>query len=532
MINNAIPVFKSWAPEWLIRATIFLVVLPSMGLFGLSNANSSVASGFYGFEPTDIQYSMVIFYAAVASFFALERRFFNFIAVKEYLLLSAILQIVTSYVCYRTHNLQILLVFRFLQGMANCASTSICITLIFGRLKTERAREIGYSVFYGMLLCISQFTIMVTSPVVDAYDYNVLYKAIIFLYLPGTTLLFFMLNKVRFSKRFPLYQVDWASFVVYASALCLIGYVLIYGQQYDWFEDRRIVYSFIAILALLSIHVVRQFLMKRPYLTLAVFKYKNFVIGSLLIFVLYICRGAMGITNTFFSTVLGMDPIHLGNLLLINSAGVVVSVAISSRFVILQKPMRFIWMTGFIFLFVFHIWMRLLFATQADVSNYYVPLFLQGLGAGTLMTPIIIFMVSSVPIQLGGTASATGVFFRFCGFCSSIALINYFSSLKQAEHFNRFQEGLSTLDPALMQKVGAYRQMLIGKGMAADRAAQLSNVLLSRSVHAQAQLRAAMDYYEMISWIILAVIMLIALYPYLNRTIVNVKANQPASASF
>lgn len=532
MINNPVPVIKSWAPDWLVKATIFLVVLPSMGLFGLSNANSSVATGFYGFEPADIQYSMIIFYAAVASFTALERRFFNFVAVKEYLLLGAILQIVTSYVCYKTSSLPVLLIFRFLQGMANCATTSICLTLIFNRLKSERAREIGYSIFYCMLLCISQFTTMITAPVIDAYDYNVLYKAIIFTYLPGTSMLFFMLNNVRFSRRFPLYQIDWASFVIYASGLCLIGYVLVYGQQLNWFEDPRIVRSTILIGILVAIHVIRQLKMKRPYLNLAVFKYRNFKVGALLVFVLYICRGALALSNNFFTTALGMDPIHLSEMLLFNSAGIIVSVIIAARLVIMNKPMRFIWMAGFIFLLVFHLWMRFLFANQANESAYFIPLFLQGMGAGTLMTPIIIFMVSSVPPQLGGTASATGVFFRFCGFCTSIAMINYFSIVKQTEHLNRFQQEITSLDPATVQKLSAYKQMLIGKGMPADRATTLSNVLLNRSVHAQTQLRYAMDYYELISWIILAIIIIIALYPYINRTIVDVKSNQPASASF
>jgi DHA2 family multidrug resistance protein len=532
MVNDPIPVFKSWAPSWLIKGTIFMVVVPTMGLFGISTANSSAATGYYGFEPTDIQYSMVIFYAAVASFFALERRFFSFIAVKEYLLVGAILQILTSYVCYVTHNLQILLLFRFLQGMANCATTSICITLIFGRLKTERSREIGYSIFYGMLLCISQFSLMVTAPVLDAYDFNVLYKAIIFLFVPGTTLLYLMLNNVRLNKKFPLYQVDWASFIIYASGLCLLGYVLIYGQQYYWLEDQRISSSVAAIVILLGIHVLRQLNMKRPYLTLKVFKYKNYTIGALLIIVLYICRGAMAVTNNYFGTVLGMDPIHVSYMLLVNSLGIVISVTVASRLVVLKKPMRFIWMAGFVFLLIFHLWMRLLFTTQANVSEFFVPLFIQGLGAGTLMTPLIIFMVSSVPAQLGGTASATGVFFRFCGFCGSTALINYFSMARQAEHLNRFQERLTTLDPALVQRINAYRQMLMGKGMGSEQASRLSNALLSRSVHTQTQLRYAIDYYELISWLIVGVILLIALYPYVNRTIVNVKSNQPAPASF
>nr|AGU12348.1 Major Facilitator Superfamily [uncultured organism] len=531
-MNNLTPVFKVWAPEWLIRVVIFMVLLPSMGLFGLSTANGAAAAGYYGIEPADVQYSMVIFYAAVASFFALERRFFNFIAVRQYLVISTIIQIITSYVCYTTHNLHELFIFRFLQGMANCAATSICITLIFNRLGSERSREIGYSVFYGALLCISPFTTLVTAPIINAFDFNVLYKGIIFLYLPGTILLFFIMNNVRLNRKFPLYQIDWASFVVYALALCLLGYVLIYGQQYYWLHDTRILVSVVAVVLLLTLHIIRQANLKRPYLSLEVFKYRNYKIGALLVFVLYICRGAFNVTSAFFASALGMDPIHIAYVLLANMAGIILSVIVSSRLIVLKKPMRLIWLYGFVLLLVFHVWMRFLFATQANPDTYIIPLMVQGIGAGLLMTPIIVFMVSSVPVHLGGTASATGVFFRFTGFCTSIALINYFQLAKGSAHHNRFQQEISDVNPIVAQRLLSYRQLLTSRGMAPDQAARVANSLLNRSVNAQAQLRYAMDYYYFISWILVVVILIIALYPYINRTIVNVKSNQPAPASY
>src|SRR3954470_6109057 len=452
---DKIPVFKSWVPEWMIRAVIFIVVLPSMALFGLSTANGAAAAGYYGFEPADVQYSMIIFYAAVASFFALERRFFQFIIAKQYLVIITIIQTITSFVCFRTHNLHVLFIFRFLQGMANCATTSICITLIFGRLHSERAREIGYSVFYCLLLCISPITTIVTGPFLNAFDFNVLYKAIIFLYLPGTVLLFIIMNNVRLNRKFPLYQLDFASFIIYAAALCLIGYVLAYGQQYEWFGDKRIVYSVIAIVLLLALHILRQAKMKRPYLTLEVFRYRNYVIGAILVFLLYICRGTMTVTTTYFSSVLGMDPIHVGYTMIPNIVGIILSIIVSSRLIVLHKPMRFIWMSGFLMLLIFHVWMHFLFAAQADAPTYIIPLFIQGVGAGMLMTPIIVFMVSSVPSHLGSTASATGVFFRFVGFCSSIALINFFQLFSRSSHFNRFQQELTDLNPFLNQRLTA-----------------------------------------------------------------------------
>ena len=149
-----------------------------------------------------------------------------------------------------------------------------------------------------------------------------------------------------------------------------------------------------------------------------------------------------------------------------------------------------------------------------------------------LMTPIIVFMVSSVPSHLGSTASATGVFFRFVGFCSSIALINFFQLFSRSSHFNRFQQELTDLNPLLTQRLTAYKQALINHGMLPDAATRVANGLLNRYISGQSQLRFAMDYYNFISWIILIIILLIALYPYLNRTNVNVRRNQPTSAMY
>lgn len=523
---------KDWVPGWLTKVILFMVILPSMGLFGLSNANSSAAAGFYGFEPADVQYSMIVFYAAVTSFFSLERRFFNYIAVKEYLLLGAIIQIAASYICYVTQNLQTLFIFRFVQGMANCSMTSICITLIFRQLKGERAREIGYAVFYGMLLCVSQISMIATSPILESFNFNILYKAIIFLFIPGTMLLYAILKDVRLSDKSHLYKLDWPSFVIYAALLLLIGYILVYGQQYYWFEDSRIIRASFGIVFFLLIHVLRQLHLKRPYMSLEVFKYRNFKVGAVLIFILYVCRGTINVTNGYFATVMGMDPIHIGYMLLANSVGIVLSAFSTSRLVVLKKPMRFIWMAGFSFLLIFHMWMRLSFTAQANDWSYLLPLFIQGLGAGTLMAPLILYMVSTVPTHLGGMASATGVFFRYFGFCCSIAIINYFGLLKQSLHMNRFSQHITALDPVAVQKLAGYKQSFLAKGMNPDQATKLANAMLSRAMKVQSQLRYAMDYYELISWCILVIILLIAIYPYLNRTIVNVKTNQPAPASF
>jgi MFS family permease len=531
MQNNNV-IFKPWASEWLIRIVIFINILPSMLMFGISTANGSAAAGYYGIEPADVQYSMIIFYASLAGFFALERRFFSFIASKEYLIIGAVLQIVTSYGCYVTHHFYILLLLRFVQGMANCISTSVCITLIFSRLKDERAREIGYSIFYCVLLCITAVTTLLTAPILDAFDFNVLYKWMIFMYVPGTVLLFFIMNKVRLNGKVPLYQLDWASFIIYTGALCLLGYVLLYGQQYYWFHDPRIAGAMVAVMILFALHFLRQGALKRAYLSIEVFKYRNYIIGVLLIVILYICRGALNITTGYFTTVLGMDPRHLASILMANIAGILVGVVISSRWILMKKKIRLLWIYGFSLLLVFHLWMHWLFATQADAGSFIIPLIVQGLGVGLLMAPVIIFTISSVPAHLGGTASATGVLFRFTGFCGSIALINYFQLYDKSNHYNRFLDNISLLDPLVPAKLAQYKGALTAKGLPGDQAAKIANGLLYRSADIQAQIRYSMDYYYLISVALIVVIFLIAFLPYLNRTVISLKGNQPSPASY
>jgi DHA2 family multidrug resistance protein len=531
-MNKAIPVFKHWAPEWLIRFTLLMVVLPGVVLFALSVSNVNAAAGFYGISPNDVQYSLIILYAAMASFIVLEGRFFKNIASKEYLLIGVVMHIITCYLCYVTRYFFVLLVLRYIQGMLTCGTISITLTLMFSRLHNERSKEIAYSIVYCILLAVVPLTTLLTAAIIDTFNYNVIYKCAVYSYIPGAVLMFLIMNNVRFNRKVPLYRLDWPSFVTYSAALCLIGYILVYGQQYDWLDDRRILTSIIAVVLLAGVFVTRQLSLKNPYLHLGAFRQPKFLLGALLLFVFYIIRGSFGITTSYLGTVLGLDPIHIGYLLLYNIAGIILSVIISSRLVLLKKPTRLIFIYGFVILLIFHVRMCFIFSTQADSSDLIIPLILQGLGAGMLMVPIILFVVSSCAPGFGTTGSAFGIFVRFFGFCTSIGMINFFQLYGQRDHYNRFQEQLSSLNPVAVQRLTQYKQALIGGGTAPDQAVKIANGLLNKSVGVQAQLRFAVDYYQFISWLILAAIVLIALFPSVNQTNISIKSNQPAPVAF
>ncbi|CAL1518281.1 Colistin resistance protein EmrB [Chitinophaga sp. MM2321] len=532
MMDKGNPIFRSWVPEWLIRLTIFLVLIPTVMLFALSTANVNAATGFYGAEPADMQFSMLIFYASIVSFTPLERRFFSRISTKEYFLLCLVFQVLVTWCCYHTRVLPILFMCRFLQGLFNCGITSICLTLLFGRLQSEHARETGYAIFYGMILCSSSITSLVAAPVIDNFEYNVLYKLMIYTFIPGAILLLLLMNKVHLVRKTPLYQLDWSSYFLYCPMLVLLGYVLIYGQQYYWLQDNTIIWSLMTVVLLAIFFVLRQVTRKRPFIHLEVFKSKAFGFGLLLLGGLYLIRGSFSITTSYFSTVLGMDPINLYELLLYNILGIATGAVISARLVIKKRPLQFIWLAGFFLLLVFHTTMFFLFTTEADMRTFIFPLIIQGLGAGMVMTPIILFIISSVPDAISQSASAVGVFIRYTFFGLSTALMNFFFLYYSKIHAMRLSDRISRADNGLQERLNTYQAALQARGMMPDQAAKLATGLLDKAIQKQAFLKYAMDYYQLMGILIMVMMLLIIMAPFINRTSINVKAKQPAAATF
>lgn len=524
-------VFRSWVPEWLIRLNIFLVMFPTVMLFALSTANVNAATGFYGVEPHDIQFSMLIYYAALVAFTPLEKRFFSRIATKEYFVICLALQVMITFWAYQSRDLYGLFVCRFLQGIVNCGVTSICLTLLFSRLRSEHARETGYAIFYGMILCASSLTSLVTAQLVDDYEYNVLYKMMIYAFVPGAVLLLLIMNKVHLTRKMPLYQLDWTSFFIYAPMLIMIGYILIYGQQYYWLQDVTIRWCLAGVIFLGVVFVVRQLHLKRPFINMAVFRSRGFVFGIVLLAGLYVIRGAFNVTTTYFSVVLGMDPLHTYELLIYNIIGIIIGAVTAANLVIQRRPLQFIWLVGFFLLLVFHGSMYFLFAAEADQSTFIAPLVIQGLGAAMLLTPIVLFIISSVPEKISASASTAGVFVRYTSFALSTASINYFSLFFSRTHANSLSENTSIINVQAAQRLHAYQGALQGRGLMSDQAAKVAPALLDKAIQKQVFMKYAMDYYEMIAILILVLMLLVIMTPYINRTIINVRSNQPAAAT-
>ncbi len=525
MQNSEIPkLFHDWIPEWMVRIILFVLVMPSVVLFFLPAANPIAAAGYFGCDVRDIQFSVALLYAGFVAFYSLERRFFTYLATKEYFIIFNVLQLLGCVVLYNTQALCIIWPIRFLQGMLFASTVNLTISTMFMRLESSKAREVTFSCFYGILICATPVNQLITADFIDQYDYSFLFKVAALSFVPGLVLVMMSMQYVRLSRKLPLSNLDWESFVLFAVAVVLFGYITIYGQQYYWFEDEDIRWAGLGILLAMIFFVLRQRHLKRPYINWNVLRYRNFKVGLFLLFILYICRFASGISNVHFTTALRLDPIHLSYLNIYNLVGLISGVIIACIWLLKRLKMRFIWSLGFLFLFIFHFGMYLQFAPTANPDSYFLLLFCQGFGVGLLMVPTIIYCIASVPVELGASAAAVCLSIRYLGYTSSTAIMNYYNLYSSNQHKNRFSDYLNFSNPFLQSKLSQNAVKLQGRGLLNTPAEKASEKLLMLDLNKQIQLRYAMDYYEIMCWLLLVILLLVVFTPYLSRTWVYLKS--------
>lgn len=520
-MNNNLPIFKSWAPEWLVRSTIFLVLLPALVVFALYFSNIPETAGYYGMEPADVQYSVIMMYAALVTVLPIDDRFVKYFTPRQYFILGITMNTITYLICALTRNIAVFMVCRFIQGAVCAIFCSICLNLIFPRLHSARAKTIGYSIFYGALQVSIPGCAIFCSWLLHYFEFNMLFYSLIALELPGVVLLLLITNNVRFRKKLPLYQVDWVSYIFYTMMFCSIGYVFVYGQQLNWLDSPLVANLCVLIIVASILFVLRQFHLKRPFINLRLFRFANFRNGLLMLMVYYVFKGTTSFAYAYLQGTLGIDPVHLTPIWLINIAGIILGMFISSRFVLYGTAVREILIVGFSCLLLYHVQVYFLFSSVSSMDDFFLPFLLQGLGSGALFVPLVLFTVSSVPVKLAGSVSFLGIGFRFIGFCSSIAMANYFQLWNKSLHYNRFRENITAINPLVDGTNSSIRQSIALGGQDVATVQRLSTGVFNKMVSEQVALRASMDYYTMVIWALVVFILGLLFFPGAKKIILT-----------
>lgn len=517
-------VFKDWVPKWLIRGTIVSILAMSLLGFALYYSNMESAIGYYGFEQVDIQYSVVLMYATVIAFLALDNRLIKYFIARDYIVLGLVLDIISYIVCFYTRDIILFMICRFLQGIACALLCSVVLNLVFSLFHKPKSKVFGYSIFYGGLQISIPVCAIYCSWLLHFKEFNYLFYGLNISILFTLVLVFItMKRKARFYKKIPLYQIDWIGAILYTAFCALLGYLLVYAQKLNWFESKEFTRLTFVAFILLVLFVTRQLLIKRPLINLSLFKYKSFIIGLLLLVALYIFKGTVIFVYVYIEHILDVDPIHMTPVWIMNIIGIIVGSFVTARYIIYRAPLINIIIVGFSLLALFHLIMYFTFSSSVEITFFYIPIFIYGLGTSTLFVPVVVFTVSTVPEHLAYNVSFIGIFSRFVGFCAGLSINNYFQSYTKSEIFERFRENVNETNYML----GNTLNSICNDYLSNNQDYMISNIMsdkyLKNLISGQILIKSTMDYFGIVFISILVCIVLLFISPTIKKVAIRIR---------
>lgn len=506
------PIFKANIPKWLAKILLLILLVPNMVMFFLPVANVEVSAGYFGIEPNEVSFTITLYYVGFVAFYSLERRFYSYFTYKRYFILFQLIQLICCFILFSSTNLYIIYAIRFFQGMLFASAVNLYLSMMALKIKTFRAKEVSYSLFFGMLLCTSSFNNLITADLIDQFNFNFLFQCVVLLYAINLLIVLCTMKLNVELRTVPLIQLDFPSFILLSITLIGLGYCSVFGQQFYWLQSRKLVLIVIISLAALIIFVIRQLSLKRPYIQLQILSFPKYIIGISLLFLMYICRFSFSYSGQFFSTVLGMDPRHVSYMYLINIVGIVVGVCFSCIHLIKKRPIFVVWIVGFACLFCYHFLMNQRMFYYGNETSYFLPMLLHGIGIGLIMVPTILYCISSVSYYMAPSAAAFCLFIRYLGYSVSGILVNYFSLYNTSIHKDRFLDYFQKANPMYVERFLTLKAKLLKNGYNQSTVDTVTQSVLNKELNKYILLRSVMDYYTLMMYVSLGVLAFLIIF--------------------
>lgn len=511
-------VFKPWMPDWAVKAVLIFCMLHSMVLLGLYTSNTTYSASFLDVEVEDLQYAMSITYGTFLATILIESRIFKFFPTRNYFMAIYFLAALTFIISAYTHDYVLFIILRMVEGVLMALPWIPLRLLLLTRFKSKNAIIVVFSLTYGTLLIASPFIMNIVVWLLENYDWKYMAYGSAFFQFLCVALVLITFNGHRFHKKTPLYQVDWASFVLVHTAILCGAFVLVYGEKKYWFQSAEIILA-TAITAVSSgLFLMRQLLVKRPCFDLKVFRYANLRTGLVLFVLFYISRASLNICHSTMSKVWNWEPVRVANIQYLNALGDLIGIFIAAILLSRAVATRYIFILGFSLMAIYHLWFTFLFVPDVSLQDIVFPYILQGIAVGILFVPLVLFTVSSVPAHLAPFSGTVGVTGRFWGSTIGFCLMQNAQVFLEQKHYSKFSETIVPERPEIQEQLGSNVQKFQSKGFSLDEASKLAMQQITGNLKKQGILLSNMEIFTAIGLGLIILVVLLIFNRHMRQT--------------
>jgi len=349
-----------------------------------------------------------------------------------------------SLLCGIAANFEQLVVFRMLQGAMGAALLPMSQAILLDINPPERHGSAMATWGIGVIIG------PICGPILGgwltgAYDW----RWVFFINLPIGVLavigLMAFLPAFRDDNRV---RLDLVGFGLLALAIGLFQLMLDRGQMLDWFESREIwIEATVAALAF-YLFIVHTLTTKNPFVDLALFRDRNFVVGSVFGFFLGgLMYSVMALTAPLLADLMGYPAILVGLAMAPRGVGTLLTMPIVGMLANRYDP-RLLIVVGMLISAV-STWLMAGFSLQMNAAAVEWAGFVQGVGGAFLFVPITTVIFATIPAAYRNQGAAMNSLIRALGGSVWISVMQALTIRNEAQVHSRLTEGQRPDNPVL-----------------------------------------------------------------------------------
>ncbi len=466
-------------------------------------------AGSLGVNVEDVAWVITAFAIANVIIIPLTGFLGEYFGRKNYYVFSMILFTFSSYMCGASTSLEMLIFWRFMQGIGGGALLSTSQAILFDAFDPkDRAMAGG---IFGMGIVMGP----TLGPTVGGYIMEHLnWPWIFYVNLPvgviATILTInFIPEKEGEGKNRANMVIDYIGIALLAIGVGSLQYVLERGESEDWFASHTIQYLTVSAILGMSLFIWYELSIPNPAVQLRVLANRTLAITNIFSFVV----GIGLFTSVYVFPVLvqrinGFTPLETGLTVLFPTlVGVFVFPIIGKALGNGAPAAPFVVVGCFMFI-SFGIYGSTMNG-EANRWDFFFVLILRTFGISMMQLPLINQAVAGLNPKDYPPAIAINNMARSLGGAFGIAMANNFVATHFAQHRSDLVSNMYAGNPAMTERLNTITTGIVARTGDAVTAATQANRFLSLAVDKQAYLLSYLDTFQMISWFFIAVLPLI-----------------------
>jgi DHA2 family multidrug resistance protein len=404
----------------------------------------------------------------------------------------------SSLMCGLSHNIWVLVFWRFTQGIGGGALFATSQTIL---------KEVYPPEKMGMAMAMFGMGVIIgptLGPVIGGYlidHYS--WPTIFYVNIPvGIAAVFLTLNYIKnnpFDKP-DKKGIDWIGIGLLIIGIGSLQMVLEQGERKDWFDSYFIVGFFVSAVVGIIGFIVWELTTDNPVVDLRILKKSNVAIGTIMNFILgFILFGSVFVYPIYLQRYLGFTAEQTGALFIPGAMTTGFLMPMIGMMLTKGVPPKFMIMFGFLINGFFAFWSSLIFTTNTGYETFLLPLLVRGVGMALLFVPLSNLTLGGLHGKDVGQASGLSNMVRQIGGSMSVALIGAFSERLIAQHRGDLLLNVTADNPLLRQRVTGFTGALSQHTSDVNAAAKQGYALLDFSISKQAAILSYIDIFQLMA---------------------------------